>query len=101
MISNPHTWAVAWGGTKPATNHALPRLEGEAFIRALEIVSAYLQGRDTTVARMLRETHAEDCCEITYRLIDLAYAIDSALQEEHTTQVPCNATGDMPWHDKS
>jgi hypothetical protein len=84
MISNPHTWATAWGGTKPATKHAPPRLEGEAFIRALEITSVYLQGNDIAVARMLSETNDEDCCEIAYALVACAYAIDEAVREEHT-----------------
>jgi hypothetical protein len=88
MITNPHTWARAWGGAKPAANHTPPRLQGEAFIRALEIFSAYLQGNDAAVDRMLSETNAEDRCEIMYALLALAYVIDEAGREEHTTQAP-------------
>jgi hypothetical protein len=83
MITNLHSWAAAWGGTKPPAKRRTPRLEGEAFIRALELVSAYLQGNDAAVARMVHETQAEDCCEIMYALLDLVYAIDEAGGEEH------------------
>jgi hypothetical protein len=87
MISNPHSWARAWGGAKcipnPGTLRVPPRLEGEAFIRALEIVSAYLQGNDAAVALMLSETNDEDCEAIMYALIALAYAIDEAGRGEH------------------
>jgi hypothetical protein len=89
MITNPHTWARAWGGTKPTTKHAPPRLEGEAFIRALEIFSAYLQGNDAAVDRMLSETNSEDCEAIMYALLACAYAIDEAVRrEEHPMQAP-------------
>jgi hypothetical protein len=82
MITNPHTWARAWGGAKIAPN-PIPRLQGEAFIRALELVSLYLQGRDDAVARMLSETSSEDACEIMYALLACAYAIDEAERGEH------------------
>lgn len=88
MVANPYSWASAWGGTKPATRQRPPRLQGEAFIRALELTSAFLQGNDAAVARMLSETHDEDCCEIMYALLALAYVIDAAGREEHTTQAP-------------
>jgi hypothetical protein len=78
-----NTFARAWGGTKPATKHRSPRLQGEAFIRALELVSAYLQGNDTAVAHMLSETSSEDACEIMYALLACAYAIDEAERGEH------------------
>jgi hypothetical protein len=77
-------WARAWGGTKRATNDPPPRLQGEAFIRALELISLFLQGRDEAVARMVRETNDEDCEAIMYTLLALAYAIDEAVREEHT-----------------
>jgi hypothetical protein len=83
MITNTHSWARAWGGAKRTPNHAPPRLQGEAFIRALELFSLYLQGRDAAVARMLSETNDEDRCAIMYCLIECAYAIDDAGREEH------------------
>jgi len=58
-------------------------LQGEAFIRALELTSAYLQGNDAAVARMLSETNSEDACEIMYYLLALAYAIDEVRRGEH------------------
>jgi hypothetical protein len=88
MITQKQIWATAWGGTKYATNHPPPRLEGECFIRALELTSAFLQGNDTAVARMLSEMNGDDCCEIMYALLALAYAIDEAGREKHTTQAP-------------
>jgi hypothetical protein len=81
MITNLHTWARAWGGTKLPPKQP-PRLQGEAFIRALELVSAYLQGNDAAVARMLSETNDEDRCEIMYALVACAYAIDEAERGE-------------------
>ncbi len=76
-------FAHAWGGTKSTTSHAPPRLQGEAFIRALELFSLFLQGRDAAVDRMLSETHDEDCCAVMYALLELADAIDEAGREEH------------------
>jgi hypothetical protein len=84
MMTNPHTWARAWGGTKPTAKRHPPRLEGEAFIRALELTSAYLQGNDTAVLRMVCATNAVVCCEIMDALLALAYTIDEAVREEHT-----------------
>jgi hypothetical protein len=83
MIRNPHSWARAWGGAKRAPNPLLPCLQGEAFVRGLELVTAFLQGNDVAVTRMLSETNDEDCCEIMYALLACAYAIDEAVREEH------------------
>ncbi len=80
MITHNLAWTKAFGATKRATKRS-PRLQGEAFVRALELTSAFLQGNDAAVARMVCETHDEDCCEIMYTLLALTYAIDEAGRE--------------------
>jgi hypothetical protein len=74
--------ARAFGGTRPPTLRHVPRIQGEPFIRSLEIVSLFLQHNEPTLRRMLDDTPAETIADLTYALLALAYMLDEA-QHEH------------------